>query len=100
MAVSGTVSTTVFKTRKVIDHAYRRCRILPQSITSEMIETATDNLYLQLSSLGSQGVPLWCIEREILPLYVGQAVVTPSLGTMDILNANLVRFSIHPPAAL
>jgi len=88
MTVSGTVSTTVFKTRKVIDHAYRRCRILPQSITSEMIETAKDNLFLQLSSLGSQGVPLWCIEREILPLYVGQAVATPSRGTMDILNAN------------
>jgi len=52
-----------------------------------MIETAKDNLYLQLSSLGSQGVPLWCIEKEILPLYVGQAVITPSRGTMDILNA-------------
>lgn len=88
MTVSGTVSTTVFKTRKVIDHAYRRCRILPQSITSEMIETAKDNLYLQLSSLGSQGVPLWCIEKEILPIYVGQAVITPSRGTMDILNSN------------
>lgn len=88
MTVSGTVSTTVFKTRKVIDHAYRRCRILPQNITSEMIETAKDNLFLQLSSLGSQGVPLWCIEKEILPLYVGQGVITPSRGTMDILNAN------------
>jgi len=88
MAVSGTVSTTVFKTRKVIDHAFRRCRMQPQQITSELIDMAKDDLYLLLSSLGSQGVPLWCIEREILPLYLGQAAIVPPKGTMDILNAN------------
>ena len=88
MAVSGTVSTTTFNTMKVIDHAFRRCRMLPQEVTSEMISIAKDNLYLLLSSLGSIGVPLWCIEKEILPLYIGQSVATPSKGTMDILNAN------------
>ena len=88
MAVSGTVSTTVFKTRKVVDHAFRRCRMQPQQISSELIDTAMDNLYLLLSSLGSQGVPLWCIEKDILPLYLGQATATPPKGTMDILNAN------------
>ena len=88
MAVSGTVSTTVFQTRKVIDHAFRRCRMQPQQISSELIDTALDNLYLLLSSLGSQGVPLWCIEKDILPLYLGQATATPPKGTMDILNAN------------
>jgi len=88
MAVSGTVSTTVFKTRKVIDHAFRRCRMQPQQITSELIDMAKDDLFLLLSSLGSQGVPLWCIEKEILPLYLGQAAIVPPKGTMDILNAN------------
>ena len=88
MAVSGTVSTTVFQTRKVIDHAFRRCRLTPQQITSELIDSAKDNLYLQLSALGNQGVPLWCIQKEILPLYLGQAYITPPNGTVDILNAN------------
>jgi hypothetical protein len=88
MTVSGTVSTTVFQTRKVIDHAFRRCRLQPQQISSEMIDTAKDNLYLMLSSLANQGFPLWCIQREILPLYYGQAAIPTPNGTVDILNAN------------
>ena len=51
MATSGTVSTTQFTTRQVIDHAYRRCRLGAQQITSEMIDIANDQLYLILSNL-------------------------------------------------
>lgn len=88
MAVSGTISQTVFQTRKVIDHAFRRCRMQPQQITSELIDTAKDNLYLLLSSLANQGFPLWCIEKEIMPLYVGVGYVYLPQGTVDVLNAN------------
>ena len=88
MTVSGTVSKTVFQTRKVIDHAFRRCRMQPQQISSELLDTAKDNLYLMLSSLANQGFPLWCIEKEILPLYLGQGAIVPPDGTVDILNAN------------
>jgi hypothetical protein len=87
MAVSGTVSKTIFQTRKVIDHAFRRCRMQPQQISSELIDTAKDNLYLMLSSLANQGFPLWCIEKEILPIYLGQGAIVPPAGTVDILNA-------------
>ncbi len=88
MTVSGTVSTTVFQTRKVIDHAFRRCRMQPQQISSELIDTAQDNLYLLLSSLANQGFPLWCIEKKILPIYLGQQDIPTPNGTVDILNAN------------
>jgi hypothetical protein len=88
MTVSGTVSTTTFQTQKVIDHAFRRCRLQPQQISSEMLSSATDNLYLMLSSLANQGFPLWCIEREILPLYYGQSAITTPPGTVDLLNFN------------
>jgi len=88
VAVSGTISKTVFQTRKVIDHAFRRCRMQPQQITSELIDTAKDNLYLMLSSLANQGFPLWCIEKDILPVYLGQQNAYPPDGTVDILNAN------------
>lgn len=89
MAVSGTVSTTVFNTRKVIDHAYRRCRIPPEGISSEQIAFALDSLYLILSALANRGLQLWCIERYLMPLYQAQGLMTLPDGVVDILNTNL-----------
>ena len=89
MAVSGTVSTTVFNTRKVIDHAYRRCRIPPEGISSEQISFALDSLYLILSMLANRGLQLWCIERFLMPLYQAQGLMTLPDGVVDILNTNL-----------
>lgn len=89
MAVSGTVSMTVFNTRKVIDHAYRRCRIPPEGISSEQIDFALDTLYLVLSMLANRGLQLWCIERYLMPLYEAQGLITMPNGIVDILNTNL-----------
>lgn len=89
MTTSGTVSQTVFTNRQVIDHAYRRCRLAAQQITSEMISIANDQLFLLLSNFANRGVPLWCIEREVLPLYVGNPNVPLPASTVDILNTNL-----------
>lgn len=88
MAVSGTISTTTFDTRKVIDHAFRRCKITTQRITAEMQDIATDLLYLLLSEIASVRTPSWCIEKLILPFYEGQPNVTLPLGTVEVLNAN------------
>ena len=89
MAVSGTVSATVFNTRKVIDHAYRRCRIPPEGISSEQISFALDSLYLVLSMLANRGLQLWCIERYLMPLYEAQGLIEMPNGIVDILNTNL-----------
>ena len=89
MATSGTVSTTNFTTRQVIDHAFRRCRLGAQQITSEMIDVANDQLYLILSNLANRGVQLWCIERLVMPLYQGNGAVVLPIGTIDVLNTNL-----------
>lgn len=89
MAVSGTVSTTVFNTRKVIDHAYRRCRVPPEGISSEQISFALDSLYLILSMLANRGLQLWCIEKYIMPLYQAQGLIEMPNGIVDILNTNL-----------
>lgn len=88
MATSGTISTTNFNTRKVIDHAFRRCRISAQRITAEYQQIAQDLLYLSLSELASVKTPSWCIEKVILPFYQGQPNVTLPLGTVEVLNAN------------
>jgi hypothetical protein len=89
VAVSGTVSTTVFNTRKVVDHAYRRCRIPPEGISSEQISFALDSLYLILSMLANRGLQLWCIESYLMPLYTAQGLITLPNGVVDILNTNL-----------
>lgn len=88
MAVSGTVSQTTFNTRKVIDHAFRRCRLPPQGISGEMIAVANEALYLILSAMANRGIQLWCIDKEILPLYEAVSEVPLPVGTVDILNAN------------
>jgi hypothetical protein len=80
---------TVFNTRKVIDHAYRRCRIPPEGISSEQIDFALDTLYLVLSMLANRGLQLWCIERYLMPLYQAQGLITMPNGIVDILNTNL-----------
>lgn len=95
MATSGTVSTTVFTTRKVLDHAFRRCKLTPQQIAGEDIETAKDLLWLFLSSLASKGVTLWTIEKEILPMYGYVPNVPLPIGTVNLLDVNLRN--IHRP---
>jgi hypothetical protein len=89
MATSGTVGQTVFETQKVIDHAFRKCKMKPQQITPEDIETALDLLFLNLSALASYGIPMWTIEKVILPVYRGERSVPLPVGTVDMLNMNL-----------
>jgi len=89
MAFSGSISSTTFNALKVVDHAFRRCRLPAQAITAEMHAYALESLYLLLSELANTKTPSWCIERQIYPFYEGQPVVTLSNGTVEVLNANL-----------
>lgn len=89
MAYSGTISQTTFDTRRVIEHAARRCKMPAQSLSAEHVDIANDLLWLLLSDLANQGAPLWCIEKQIYPLYDGNGTITNTVGTVDILNANL-----------
>lgn len=89
MAFSGSISSTTFNALKVVDHAFRRCRMPAQAITAEMQSYALESLYLLLSELANTKTPSWCIERQIYPFYEGQPVVTLDNGTVEVLNANL-----------
>jgi hypothetical protein len=88
MAFSGTVSATRFNALKVVDTAFRRCRLPAQAITPEMQQYALDALYLQLSNYANGRPPSWCIERVMLPMYENQPIVTLPSGTEDLLNVN------------
>lgn len=88
MAYSGTVSGTTFNALKVVEHAFRRCRLPAQAITAEMQSYALDSLYLMLSELANVKTPSWCIEKLVLPMYENQPVVTLPSGTVEVLNLN------------
>lgn len=89
MTTSGTVSTTVFNTRKLIDRAFGRCKLSPQQITVEYIDIAKDHLFLYLSTLVNRGIKLWNVDRIILPLYTEIFSVPAPVGVVDILDCNL-----------
>jgi hypothetical protein len=89
MAYSGTVSQTTFDTRRVIENAARRCKLPPQLLSAEHIDVAKDQLYLLLSDLSNRGIQLWCIEKQIYPLYEGVGDLVLEIGTVDVLNSNL-----------
>lgn len=89
MAFSGTISTTVFTTRNVVDHALRRCKIPTPKVTPEMQQIATDNLYLMLSALGNKGTLLWCQEKIIMGLVEGQIQYPTPIGTIDVQDVNI-----------
>jgi hypothetical protein len=89
MAFSGTISQTTFNTRRVIEHAARRCKLPAQSLSSEHVDIANDVLYLLLSDLANRGIQLWTIQKNIYPLYEGVSSVVTYNGTVDILNSNL-----------
>lgn len=88
MAYSGNVSGTTFNALKVVDHAFRRCRLPAQLITAEMQTYALESLYLMLSEMANIKTPSWCIQKLILPMYENQPLVTLPAGTVEVLNLN------------
>lgn len=88
MAYSGSVGEATFNALKVVDHAFRRCRLSAQQITPEMQSYAMDSLAFMLDEMANIKTPSWCIEKVILPMYVNQPVVTLPKGTVEVLNLN------------
>ena len=89
MAYSGNIAAKTFNALKVVDHAFRRCRIPAQAITSEMQEYALSSLSFFLDELANIKTPSWCIEKQLLPFYENNPSSTLPKGTIDVLNLNL-----------
>ena len=88
MAYSGNIGGATFNALKVVDHAFRRCRLPAQAITAEMQDYAIDSLQFMLNELSNIKTPSWCIEKLILPMYENQPLVTLPDGTVEVLNLN------------
>lgn len=88
MAYSGNIGGTTTNALKVVDHAFRRCRLPAQAITAEMQNYALESLRFMLNELANIKTPSWCIQRVILPMYQNQPIVTLPAGTVEVLNLN------------
>lgn len=86
MATSGTIGLTRINTSKLLEKVTRRCGLSPQILTPEIVETALESLFMLLMSLSNRGLNLWCIDKKLMPLIVGQATYALPSGTQDILN--------------
>jgi hypothetical protein len=93
VAVSGTISQTTFDVMRLIEHAFRRCRVPAQKLTGEMIDIARDVLYLYLSSLAGRGIQLWAIDNVFVNVPVGQAAIALPVGTVDVLSVLQRRYT-------
>jgi len=71
---------------RVIEHAFRRCRIPAQKLTPEMIETGRETLALFMAALVARGIQLWLVERILVQAPLNQAAVAMPAGTVDVLT--------------
>jgi len=93
LPTSGTVGSTVFTNSQIIDHAFRRCKLVPQEIVGEHLETALDLLWLITQPLVNKGITLWNVDRIILPINEKEQSILVPIGTVDVLDVNLRTLS-------
>lgn len=86
MATSGTVGTTVIDTSALIEHSFRRCKVLPQAQTPETVLIAKECLHMLLLNLSNRGLNLWAVEKAFMGITAGQAAYATPAGTIDVLN--------------
>ena len=86
MSTSGTIGQTTLPTNRLLEKSMRRAGLLPAQITPEIVEQCLDSLFMLIMSLSSRGINLWCVDRKLIPLNVGQSTYTLPAGTIDVLN--------------
>lgn len=89
MATSGTLGLTTFTNQQMIDHAFRRCKMVEQQITGEHLQIALELLWLYTQTLVNKGIKLWNVQPIILPIYERNQTLPCPLGTVDTYTINL-----------
>lgn len=87
MTTSGTVGSTVITVTDIIEHAARRCGVLPSTISGEVQLGARQSLHMLMADLANRGLSLWCVSKQVLGMKQNQAVFDLPGGTVDVLDA-------------
>lgn len=99
LSTTGTVNTTSWDTRTVIDRAYGALGMTPQQITGEKIQIAQDLLGMSLADLVNTANPIWCLQKILVTLTEGQRDYVMPTGTSDVNRAFFRTVSNVTPAA-
>lgn len=86
MATSGVVGQYTFNLRKVMDHSFRRARLVPQMNSSENLAVAKDLVFLLCAEWINAGFPLWTRRYDYLGITAGKAEVPCVAGTVDVFH--------------
>lgn len=99
LSTTGTVNTTAWDTRTVIDRAYGAIGMLPSQIVGEKIQIAQDLLGITLADMVNTANPLWCLDKILVTPALGQRIYQMPVGTNDI-NRAFYRssFNVTPSA--
>lgn len=87
LSTTGTVNTTAWDTRTVIDRAYGALGLLPSQIVGEKISIAQDLLGITLADMINTANPLWCLDKILVTPVLGQRIYQMPVGTNDINRA-------------
>jgi hypothetical protein len=71
---------------KMMSKALRRCGIAPETLTPEISDSLRESLFMFLVSLSNEGLNLWCVEQNLLPVFSGKKTYDTPIGTTDVLN--------------
>ena len=95
MSTSGLINSTTLDIAALIEQARRRAGLLGGAENAEETAVAQTELYLCLSSLVNEGIPLWTINKQIYGLNINQNLLPLSSGTLDVRNV-LYRYNVLP----
>src|SRR6202795_2413910 len=87
LSTTGTVQTSAWDTRTVIDRAYGALGLLPSLIVGEKIQIALDLLGITLADMVNTSTPLWCLDKILVTPVLGQRIYQMPVGTNDINRA-------------
>lgn len=99
MTTSGLVNYTTIDGIGIIEKAIRKCGRNPSSCESELLASAQTELWLMLSALVNEGVPLWTVEKQIYGVHLNQNLLPFSSGTIDV-RTMLYRTNILPSGGI
>ena len=68
-------------------YAFNLCQIRPTSLVQEHMQSARMATNMMLSRWSSQGVNLWCVDMEIVPLVQGTTTYSVPSDTIVMLDA-------------
>jgi hypothetical protein len=84
---SGTVGQTTISVTDMIEHATRRCGVLPSTLSGEQQLAARQSLFMLCADLANRGLSLWCVGKQVLGMNANQSVINMPVGTVDLVNA-------------